>query len=43
MTDRLIDDLGRALASPITRRRTMRLFLACGAALALPPLRPRFA
>ena len=43
MTDRLIDDLGRALARPITRRRTMRLFLAGGVALALPPLRPRFA
>ena len=41
MTDRLIDDLGRALARPMTRRRTMRLFLAGGAALALPPLRPR--
>ena len=41
MTDRLLDDLGRALARPITRRRTIRIFLAGGAALALPTLRPR--
>lgn len=41
MSGSLIDDLGRALAQPISRRRTMRLFLAGGAALALPPLRPR--
>jgi hypothetical protein len=39
--DSLIDDLGRALAQPISRRHTMRLFLAGGAALALPALRPR--
>ena len=43
MTDRLLDDLGRTLAQPMTRRRTMRLFAIAAAAAALPPLRPRLA
>jgi hypothetical protein len=43
MTDRLLDDLGRTLARPMTRRRTMRLFAAGAVAAAIPPLRPRAA
>jgi hypothetical protein len=43
MTERLIDDLGRALAGPVRRRRLLGVFAGAFATLAVPGLRPRMA